>query len=116
MRSLWRLGSSAVVLWVGVPLAWLWIASQIQGATDSLGAALGAAFLGVVVSIAAMVALLSTLSDAYRRARVARGLQDTGNFALEVVMVMSAGVAIVLFTAWFFLFAGSSPIPLSLGY
>ena len=30
----------SLVLWVGTPLLWLWIGSQIQGATASLGAAL----------------------------------------------------------------------------
>ena len=53
MRELLRTGAGAVlvvlimfigslVLWVGTPLLWLWIGSQIQGATSSLGAALGA--------------------------------------------------------------------------
>lgn len=126
MRSLLRLGASALALlgimfagslalWVGIPLGWLWVAGRVQGATGNLGAALGAAFFGFIVSVAAMIGVLSALSRAYRRSRVARGLEDTGNFALEVVMVTSAGVAVVAFTAWFLLFAGASPIPLELG-
>jgi heme/copper-type cytochrome/quinol oxidase subunit 2 len=125
MRGIARTGASALVLlaimflgslvlWVGVPFAWLWIASQIQAATDSLGAALGAAFVGVVLSIAAVMALLSRLSHTYRRQRVARGLQDTGHLALEIVVVVSAGITLVVFTVWFFLFAGTSPIPFNL--
>jgi hypothetical protein len=127
VRDLVRMGASAIVvvgtmlvgalvLWIGIPLAWLWIASQIQVATDSLGAAVGAAMLGVVLSIAAVVPALGWLSGKYRELREARGLEDTGNFMLEVVMVTSAGIAIVLFSAWFFLFSGSSPIPLNLSY
>jgi hypothetical protein len=126
MRALMRFGSSALllvammfagslVLWVAIPLAWLWIASQIQDLTDSVGAAVGAAMVGVVVSIALMVPVLSWLSRAYRRVRLARGLEDTGNFALETVLVTSAGLALVLFAAWFFLLAGTSPIPLNSG-
>ncbi len=127
MRGLLRLGAGALalvammlagslVLWVGIPLAWLWIASQIQGATSSLGVAIGAAFAGVGVSIAAMIPMLSWLSESYRRQRLARGLDDTGHLALEVVMVTSAIVAMVLFFAWFFLVSGSSPIPLEVGF
>ncbi|HVS29138.1 MAG TPA: hypothetical protein VHE14_06275 [Solirubrobacteraceae bacterium] len=127
MRDLIRLGSSALtlllimflgslVLWIGVPLAWLWIGSQIEGATRSLGAAIGAMIFGVIGSIAAMVVLLARLSNVYRRSRVARGLDDTGNFALETVLVLSAGVAVVGFTVWFFIFAGTSPIPINLSY
>lgn len=31
-------------------------------------------------------------------------------------MTVSAGVALVAFGAWFFLFAGSSPLPTGLGF
>ena len=65
MRQLLRTGAGAVlvvlimvigslVLWVGTPLLWLWVGSQIQGATQSLGAALGGCFVGVVVTIAVL--------------------------------------------------------------
>lgn len=127
MRDLLRLGWSAVllvlimcagslVLWIGIPLAWLWIGSQVQARTDSLGAAVGAMMLGVVLSVALMVPVLSWLSERHRRLRVARGHPDTGHVVLEMVMVTSAGVAVVIFAAWFFLLSGSSPIPLNLSY
>jgi hypothetical protein len=123
MRSLLRLGASAVflmaimlagslVLWVGIPLAWLWIGSQIQDATDSLGAAIAAMLVGVVVSIVLWLPVLSWLSDRYRRERTARGLDDTGHFALEVTMVLSAGIALVGFISWFLFFSGATPLPL----
>jgi hypothetical protein len=122
MRGLVRLGSSALLLlaimfigslglWIGVPLAWLWIASLVQAATNSLGAALGTAFAGVLVSVAAAVLVLSRLSDSSRHQRLARGLDDTGHLALEIVMVLSAGTALVGFSAWFLLFSGAAPLP-----
>jgi hypothetical protein len=122
MRSLLRLGASAVflvaimlagslVLWVGIPLAWLWIGSQIQDATDSLGTAVAAMLVGVVVSIVLWLPVLSWLSERYRRERTARGLEDTGHFALEVTMVLSAGIALVGFVGWFLLFSGAAPLP-----
>ena len=57
MRQLLRTGAGAflvvaimfigsLVLWIGTPLLWLWVGSQIQGQTSSLGAALGAMFVG----------------------------------------------------------------------
>ena len=120
MRQLVRLGSSALVLlmvlacvflWVGVPVGWLWIGSQIQAATDNLGAAVGAMFFGALSTIALMVPVLSALSNAYRRSRVSRGLDDTGHFALETVLVLTAGVAVVIFCAWFFFLSGAQPMP-----
>jgi hypothetical protein len=122
MRGLVRLGSSALLLatmfigslglWVGVPLAWLWIGSQVQAATDSLPAALGAAFAGVLLTVLAAIPLLSALSNRYRRRRLDRGLDDTGHLALEAVLVLSAGLALVAFTAWFFLLSGTAPLGL----
>jgi len=32
------------------------------------------------------------------------------------VMATSAGLALVSFCIWFFLFSGSSPVPLNIGY
>jgi uncharacterized membrane protein YhaH (DUF805 family) len=104
----------SLVLWIGTPLAWLWIGSQIEGATSSLGTALGVMFLGVVLSIAVLAMLLSRLSNAYRRLHVDHGLEDPGHAMLEGVLVISAGVTLVLFVAWFLLFAGASPVPVGI--
>jgi hypothetical protein len=36
--------------------------------------------------------------------------------ALEVMLVSSAGLAVVVFVVWFFLFAGASPLPLNISF
>jgi hypothetical protein len=125
MRELLKTGAGAVlvvlimfigslVLWIGTPLLWLWVGSQIQGQTASLGAALGAMFIGVVVTIAILASILAKLSNVYRGNRIARGLDDPGHYVLEGVLVVSASITIVAFVAWFFLFAGASPVPVGL--
>src|SRR5205085_1130490 len=108
MRQLLRTGTGAMlvllimfigslVLWVGTPLLWLWIGSQIQGATASLGAALGAMFIGVVVTIAVVASILAKLSNVYRSNCRSRGLDDPGHFVLEGVLVVSASLTLVVF-------------------
>ena len=104
----------SLVLWVGTPLLWLWVGSQIQGSTSSLGAALGVMFVGVVITIAALSSLLVALSNVYRHNCIARGLDDPGHFVLEGVLVVSAGFTLVAFVIWFFLFAGASPVPIGI--
>lgn len=106
--------TGSLVLWVGAPLAWLWIGSQIQGATNSLGAALGIMFVGVVLTISLIAVLLAKLSNTYRANRRARGLEDPGHVVLEGVLVVSAGLTITVFVVWFLLFAGASPVPLGI--
>jgi hypothetical protein len=125
MRELLRTGTGAVlvilimfigslVLWLGTPLMWLWIGSQIQGSTSSLGAALGTMFVGVIVTISLLAMVLAKLSNIYRANCVSRGLDDPGHFVLEGVLVVSAGVTLTAFVVWFFLFAGASPVPIGI--
>ncbi len=125
MHSLLRNGSGAVLvvlimvigsfgLWVGTPLLWLWVGSQIQGATASLGTALGAMFVGVIITITAIASVLAKLSDIYRDNCVARRMNDPGHVVLEAVLVVSAGLTLIVFVFWFFFLAGTSPVPLGM--
>ena len=120
MRNLLRTGGSGVilgvimlggglVLWVGVPVGWLYIGSQIQGKTNSVGAALGAMFVGALVSIVAIVMALAWLNRKHVELREARGLESHGSTALEAVMTISAVIAGVGFGVWFFLIEGPGP-------
>jgi hypothetical protein len=125
MRELLRTGTGAILvvaimfigslgLWVATPLLWLWVGSQVQGATSSLGTALGAAFVGVVLTVMAVASVLAKLSDVYRANCRARGRDDPGHLMLEGVLVVSAGITLTGFLVWFFLFAGASPVPLGI--
>jgi hypothetical protein len=104
----------SLVLWIGTPLLWLWVGSQIQGATASLGAALGTMMIGVVVTIALLAVVLSKLSNIYRANCLARGRADPGHFVLESVLVVSAGITLTGFVIWFLFFAGASPVPIGI--
>jgi hypothetical protein len=124
MTDLLRTGAGAVlvvlimvlgslVLWIGTPLAWLWIGSQIEG-SSSIGPAVGATFIGAVLTIVLLAAVLGKLSNVYRSNRVARGMEDPGHFVLEVVLVVSASITLIVFVLWFFLFAGAEPLPVGI--
>jgi len=120
MRNLLRAGASGVilllmmlgaglVLWIGVPLAWLYIGSQVQGETNSIGTALAVTMVGVVVSILLIVPVLGWLNRKHLELREARGLETHGATALEAVMTVSVAVAVVAFSVWFFVIAGPGP-------
>ena len=127
MNSLARTGGSGVLLllimlggglllWIGLPVGWLWVGSQVQAETDSLGLALLVMALGVAASIFVLLRVLGWLSLQHIHARERRGLDTYGGVTLEAVMVTSAGFALVSFCVWFFLFSGSSPAPVNLGF
>jgi hypothetical protein len=103
-----------LVLWVGVPLGWLWIGSQVQ-ASGSLGTALAVTMTGTIVSIFVLVIALGRLNRLHAEL-MERRHRSMRSSALEVILVSSAGIAIVGFGVWFFLFAGTTPLPLNIGF
>jgi hypothetical protein len=101
----------SLVLWVGLPLGCLYVGSRVQDATHSVGAAIAAMALGVVVGIFAIVPLLGFLNRKHVEVRAARGLDTYGQAPLEGVLVVSAAIAIVGFGVWFFFLSGATPLP-----
>lgn len=99
---------ASLLLWVGVPVGWLWIGSQIQ-ASSGIGTAIAVMLIGVIVSIVALAWVLGRLNRVHQHLRAARGSEPTGPPLLEVVLVVTAGVALVAFAIWFFVIAGPGP-------
>jgi len=119
--------AGCVVMWVGVPLAWLWIGSQLQSSA-SLGTGLAVAMIGSIATIIGVVYVLSWLDRQHAELRHRRmlaegtvevdedGDEEEPRGVLEPMLVGSAAVAVLLFGIWFFGFAGASPVPLNIGY
>ena len=105
----------ALVLWVGVPLGWLWVGSRLQEVT-SLANAIGVMMIGMLLSVAALIGVLGWLGRRHAELQARRGVPEHQMTALELVLVSSALVAVIAFVLWFFGFSGSSPIPLRISY
>jgi hypothetical protein len=100
---------ASLALWIGVPAAWLWIGSQVQGSTGNVGTAIAVMLTGAIVSIVALAWVLARLNRMHEHLREARGAKSTGPPLLEVVLVVTAAVALVGFAVWFFVLAGPGP-------
>ena len=100
---------ASLLLWIGVPAGWLWVGSQVQGSTGNVGTAIAVMLVGAVISIVALAWVLGRLNRIHEHLREARGADVTGPPLLEVVLVVTAGVALVGFAIWFFVFAGPGP-------
>lgn len=118
LRDLARLGPGALAwlaaliagslaTWVGGTIAALWLASRAQELTGSFGLAVLALLVAGALILALALRALAALTRGYQRRRVARGLDDTGGFPLEVTLVCTAIAAGAGFVLWFFLLAGS---------
>ena len=118
----------SVVLWIGVPLGWIWLASNIVDSSEPSMTPYVMVLVGIPLTMVVVGKGLVQLNRVYGEVtgttptvrvvlpwhRSMRGERDAGQprTVLDVVMVCSVAVALVLFGLWFFLFAGSSiPTP-----
>ena len=84
--------AGCLFLWVGVPLGWLWLGSQIQTSV-SLGTSLMVTMIGIVLTVLAVVGILAWLNRQHAALRERRRGVG-GHSALEVIFVSSAGIAL----------------------
>jgi hypothetical protein len=118
----------SVVLWIGVPLGWIWLASNIVDSSEPSMTPYVMVLVGIPLTMVVVGKGLAELNRVYGEVtgttptvRVVmpwrRSMRDDRNAGhprtvLDVVMVCSVAVALILFALWFFLFAGSSiPTP-----
>jgi hypothetical protein len=113
-----------VVLWIGIPVGWLYIASLL---VDSSQPTLGPYILiifGIPITMVIFGKLLFTLDRAFEKVtgresetefrapwlKSMRAERSAGRrlSVLEGVMIVSVSLALFCFGVWFFLFAGSS--------
>jgi hypothetical protein len=113
----------SVAMWTVIPIAGLWVASQLSDSYTQMGiVSLLAAAGGIPAAMAFAGKLLARVERLHMRltgtapqARIApterRSLGDSRSVRLTVldrIMVASVLVAVIAMAVWFFAFAGSS--------
>ena len=111
----------SVLMWIGVPVFWLWLASRIADSSQPSAGVYVLVLVGIVVSMAVLGKALGTVNRIHmeltgnlpqrreqtiwlRSMRAEREVKrETG--VLGIVMAWSVSVALLLFGVWFFLFA-----------
>ena len=97
-----------LTLWGPQPIAWLWVGGQVKGATGNVEAAISATFSGMLLTLFVTLMMVKRLDHAWRLVRRAAGHDQTAG-VVERVFVVSAGVALILFSFWFLVIAGPGP-------
>jgi multisubunit Na+/H+ antiporter MnhB subunit len=114
----------SVVMWIGVPLGLIYLASRLADSSKPSMGPYVLILVGLVVGMMAVGKLLGALDRYHGRVT---GLDDgkpeqaawmksmrgdrerkRRRSVLDSVMIVSVGVALLLFGIWFFAFAGSS--------
>lgn len=97
-----------VTLWGPQPLAWLWVSGHVQGWTNNIEASISVAFIGMLATLFFTLSVVKRLDHMWRLVRRAAGHKQIEG-VVERVFVASAGIAIVVFSFWFFVIAGPGP-------
>lgn len=114
----------SVILWIGIPVGWLYLASQMVDSTQPTLGPYVLVIVGIPITMVVFGKLLFTLDRVFERVtgresetdfrppwlRSMRGERTTKRrlSVLEGVMIVSVSIALLAFAVWFFAFAGSS--------
>ena len=102
------MGLVACTFWGPIPMAWLWVAAQIDYHVDSIWLAIFVAFLGMMLTLLAGLALMRRLDLFWILVRRAAG-HDQRKGVIGPVFAVAAVVGVTAFTIWLVFIAGLSP-------
>ena len=94
--------------WGPIPMAWLWIGAQIKTATDSVSLGLVCAFVGMLLTLMAGLALVTRLDRFWILVRRAAG-HDQRKGILTPVFAVASIIGSVSFVIWLLFIAGLGP-------
>jgi hypothetical protein len=94
-----------LLFWGPLPLAWLWIGSQVDYATGSTFLGIVVAFMGLLFTLIGGLVLMRRVDLLWILARRAGGI-DQREGKIAIVFAVSAAVGGLLFFAWLILIEG----------
>ena len=98
-----------LTLWGPQPVAWLWVGSQVDYHSQSITLALLVTFAGMLGTLMVTLAIATRLDRAWRILRRAAG-HDQQQGMLPRIFAVTAIVALVVFSIWFLIIEGPSPM------
>jgi hypothetical protein len=117
---------AALFLWVGIPLGWLWIGSQLVSSSQPSMGPYAVVAIGIVASVVIDAMILSRLNRTYQRVtetdgqvrlqlpwmKSMRGERESGRqtSVLDIILVGSVTLAGLTMFLWWIFLAGS-PLP-----
>jgi hypothetical protein len=117
---------AALSLWTAIPLSWIYIGSKVSHTQFPSQGPYVVVAAGIILTVALVAWLIARLNELYMRITGTnrltpmrptwlKSMRDTSapigtTTVVEAVLIGSVALAMVAFTAWFLLLAGS-PIP-----
>ena len=117
---------AALFLWVGIPIGWLWIGSQLVSSSQPSMGPYAVVAIGIIASVVIDAMILSRLNRTYQRVtetdgqvrlqlpwmKSMRGERESGRSTsvLDIILVGSVTLAGLTMFLWWVFLAGS-PLP-----
>jgi hypothetical protein len=117
---------AALLLWVGIPIGWLWIGSQLVSSSQPSMGPYAVVAIGIIASVVIDAMILSRLNRTYQRVtdtdgqvriqlpwmKSMRGERETPRqtSVLDIILVGSVTLAGLTMLLWWVFLAGS-PLP-----
>jgi hypothetical protein len=98
------------VMWVAIPIGWMWIGGRVYDATGSLGAYGAVAFFGFVGTAWLAMTALRRIDGVWVTLRRRAGF-DQAEGALVRVVVAAFTLGIVAFYVWYYLLSEAYVLP-----
>jgi hypothetical protein len=94
--------------WGPLPVAWLWVGSQVDYQSGSVSLGILVAFVGLMFTLLGGLIVMRRLDQAWILVRRAAG-HDQRSGTLSLIFVLTAAIGGTVFTVWLVLFAGLAP-------
>ncbi|MBJ7329263.1 MAG: hypothetical protein JHC95_05155 [Solirubrobacteraceae bacterium] len=119
---IFAMATGSVMMWIGAPLMWVFIASQVSDATGVSPPAIACIVIGIPTTMFVIAKILALVESLYEKVTGdpkanrpvhqawMRSMRDDRDAhrrrtMLDVVMTTSVGIASLVFAVWFAFFA-----------
>jgi hypothetical protein len=89
-----------LLIWIAIPVGWMWIAARVYEATLSIAADLAVALGGFIATTAFAMSALNRIDRVWVQMRRRAGHEQREG-ALTRIVVVTAGVGFAAFYVWF---------------
>jgi hypothetical protein len=104
-----------LLFWGPLPVAWMWVGSQVDYATSSTFLGIIAAFMGLLFTLLLGLILLRWLDSAWILVRRAAGV-DQREGMLGRIFVVTCGIGTLVFVTWLVVFSGTELYPVGVTF
>jgi hypothetical protein len=100
----------SMLMWLPIPVAWMWVGARVYDLTGSLATDMGVAFFGFLATTILTMKALARVDSAWVTLRRRAG-HDQRQGALTYVVVVSATLGLIGFYVWYYVLSKAFILP-----